>query len=124
MESKVPRCWFQNSRVPAANVWLVGCRSQTLVKSKFEAMSLKMSVSEVIGRGSLTIRNSELVRTIRRDSVVERAHEYQRQHRAITDISEVAQRAKGRNLSNNTNCLPTNTSTFEEAIHSIKITRL
>ena len=54
----------------------------------------------------------------------EEAHEYRRQHRATADKSEVVQRAKGRNLSNNNNCLPTNTSTLKATIHSIKITRL
>ena len=44
--------------------------------------------------------------------------------RATIDKSEVAQRAKGRKLSNKNNGLPTNTSTFEAAIHSIKMTRL
>ena len=61
---------------------------------------------------------------IGRDSVVERGSATIGSDRAITDISEVAQRAKGRNLSNKNNCLPTNTSTFEAVIHSIKITRL
>ena len=49
---------------------------------------------------------------------------YRRQRRAKTDISEVAQKTNGRNLSNKYNCLPTNTNTIEAAIHSIKITRL
>ena len=49
---------------------------------------------------------------------------YRRQHTAIADKSEVVQRAKGRNLSNKDNCLPTNTNMFEASIYSIKITRL
>ena len=49
---------------------------------------------------------------------------YRRPRRAITDKGEVAQRAKGRKLSNKNICLPTNTSTFEAAIHSIRMTRL
>ena len=38
------------------------------------------------------------------------------------DKSKVAQKAKTRNLYNKNNFLPTNTSTFEAAIHSINIT--
>ena len=53
-----------------------------------------------------------------------RLSNYWRQHRVIKDKSKVAQRAKGRKLSNNNNCLTTNTSMFEAAIHSIRITRL
>ena len=49
---------------------------------------------------------------------------YWRQRRAITDKREVAQRAEERKFSNKNNCLPTNTGTFEAAIHSIKITWL
>ena len=71
----------------------------------------------------ITIGNQEReAQTIVRDRA--RPINYQRHHRAITDKSEVAQRPKERKLSNNNNCLPTNTGTFEAAIHSIKITRL
>ena len=44
--------------------------------------------------------------------------------RATIDENEVEHRAKGRNLFNRNNCLPTNTSTFEAVIHSIQITWL
>ena len=77
----------------------------------------------VVSTRLITIR-SDRARLIAIGNPEREAHEYRRQHRAITDKSEVAQRAKGGNLSNNSICLPTNASTFEAAIHSIKITRL
>ena len=59
-----------------------------------------------------------IIASIGRDSVVRerlgsdgaRLINCRRQHRPITDESEVAQRARGRKRSNNNNCLPTNTT--------------
>ena len=50
-------------------------------------------VSEATEPGSLTIGNPE-----------REAHEYRREHRAMTDKSEIAQRATGRTLSKKNNC--------------------
>ena len=74
--------------------------------------------SNVVAMRLITIGNSEREAHDYRKPAA-RGSELSGGDKAITDISEVAQRAKGRNLSNNNNYLPTNTSTFEAAIHSI-----
>ena len=73
-------------------------------------------------RARLITIGSERARLITIGSDRARLINYWRQRRAITDKSENAQRAKERKLSNKK--LPTNTGTFEAAIHSIKITWL